>query len=460
MRLTSLRGQLLLWLLLPLGIFVAVSSWVTYRNAVEMATDTHDRLLLGSARMIAEQIRYDDGVFQVIVPPAALELFESGARDRVYYRVTSSAGQLLAGSVDLPLPGQIPEMDVARFFSATFRGEPVRISAFGKSVISAPDDDLVIVEVAQTLRAHKIFSDRIWEHALLQYLLILVFVAVLLVVGVRSALSSTVALRERIQDRRPDSLEPLARGNVPDELVPMVDAMNHYVARLDAQVAAHDRFVANASHQLRTPLTVLTTQVDYGLRSTAVKDKDAALRAMEASLQHGIRLVNQLLLLSSAQAGIDAGAASRSDTIDLLAVIQQVFEDFAGFALDRQIDLGFESRLDTAPVRNGMLRDLVSNLLDNALRYTPVGGIVTVSLVRQGAQLVLEVADNGPGIAEQERGRVFDRFYRISSSQADGTGLGLAIVAEIVAAIGATISLSAPAEHCGLVVRVAMPATA
>ena len=186
MRLTSLRGQLLLWLLLPLGIFVAVSSWVTYRNAVEMATDTHDRLLLGSARMIAEQIRYDDGVFQVVVPPAALELFESGARDRVYYRVTSSAGQLLAGSVDLPLPGQIPEMDAARFFSATFRGEPVRISAFGKSVISAPDDDLVIVEVAQTLRAHKIFSDRIWEHALLQYLLILVFVAVLLLVGVRT----------------------------------------------------------------------------------------------------------------------------------------------------------------------------------------------------------------------------------------------------------------------------------
>ncbi|WP_290972701.1 sensor histidine kinase [Herbaspirillum sp.] len=454
---TSLRSQLLLWLLLPLGIFVAVSSWVTYRNAVDMATATHDRLLLGSARIIAEQIRYDDGIFQVEVPPSALELFQSSAHDHVYYRVTAANGTLLAGSDDLPLPPDKLSPESSIFFTASFRGEKVRISAYGKSVIAAPDDELVIVEVAQTLQAHKIFSDQIWEHAVLQHSLILVFVAVLLGLGVRSALAPAMQLRDHMQHRKPDSLEPLAKLNIPDELVPIVDAVNHYVTRLDEHMAAHSRFIANASHQLRTPLTVLATQVDYGLRSGDLQGKDAALRGMDISLQHGIRLVNQLLLLSSAEAAGDKRGGAGEEEIDLVAVVQQTLEEFAMFAQEKRIDLGFDCAYDSVTVGNGMLHELVSNLVDNALRYTPRGGIVTVSLARNEAAIVLKVADNGPGIPEQERQRVFERFYRLSSGQPDGTGLGLAIVAEIAAAIGAVVALSSSDEQRGLTVTVTIP---
>lgn len=451
---TSLRSQLLLWLLLPLGIFVAVSSWITYRNAVDMATATHDRLLLGSARIIAEQIRYDDGIFLVEVPPSALELFQSGAHDHVYYRVTSAHGTLLAGSDDLPLPTGSLHPETAIFFSTTFRGENVRISAYGKSVISAPDDELIIVEVAQTLHSHKIFSDQIWEHAVLQHSLILVFVAVLLGLGVRSALAPALQLRDHMQRRKPDSLEPLARMNIPDELVPIVDAVNHYVTRLDEHMAAHSRFIANASHQLRTPLTVLATQVDYGLRSGDILGKDAALRGMDVSLQHGIRLVNQLLLLSSAETAGDRRDGANAEESDLVIVVQQVLEEFTAFAQDKRIDLGFDCAYDSMAVSNGMLHELIANLVDNALRYTPYGGMVTVSLEKNAGAIILKVADDGPGIPEQERQRVFERFYRLSSSNPDGTGLGLAIVAEIAAAIGAAIVLSATEEERGLTVTV------
>ncbi|WP_231602467.1 sensor histidine kinase [Herbaspirillum chlorophenolicum] len=454
---TSLRSQLLLWLLFPLGIFVAVSSWITYRNAVDMATATHDRLLLGSARVIAEQIRYDDGVFLVPVPPSALELFQSSAHDRVFYRITSASGNLLAGSEDLPLPAVKLGQESSYFFSTEFRGEKIRVSAYGQSVITAPDDEMVIVEVAQTLRAHKIFSDRIWEHAVLQHLLILLFVAVLLALGVRSALAPAMRLRDHMQHRKPDSLEPLSRADIPDELVPIVDAVNHYVVRLDKQMAAHSRFIANASHQLRTPITVLATQVDYGLHSDDASGKDVALRAMKVSLQHGIRLVNQLLSLSGAEAASDRRQDAMLDNVDLVLVVQEVFEEFAMFAQDKRIDLGFDCAHGSITAQGGMYHELIANLVDNALRYTPRGGVVTTSLDMDETKIVLMVADNGPGIPAEERQRVFERFYRISSSQADGTGLGLAIVAEIAAVIGAQVVLSAPAGHSGLIVTVAIP---
>lgn len=456
MQFNSLRGQLLTWLLVPLAVFVAFNGWVTYKSSTEMATVVQDQMLLGSARMIAEQIRFDDGVFQVFVPPAALEMFETGARDHVYYRVTSSGGTLLAGSEDFPLPATPPPVDASLYFSAVFRNQQVRIVAFTKSVITAPDDADIMVEVAQTLHAHKTLSDKIWEHTVQQQLLIMVLVAVLAWIGMRRGLAPTMKLRDYVQNRQPSSLEPLNAVPVPNELAPLVDAINHYVGRLDAHMATHDRFIANASHQLRTPLAALNTQVDYGLRSDSIEGKDAALRAINGGVQHGIRLVNQLLTLSTAGAADGLSRQRHCHQIDLIRVVQQVFEELAIVAQDRHIDLGFECTQETVPIlsTDSMLAELISNLVDNALRYTPPGGIVTVTLARRQDDIILTVEDNGPGIAEAEREHVFERFYRIDSGRHHGTGLGLAIVREIAIAIGADITLSAPTCHSGLIVTV------
>ncbi|RXZ38669.1 sensor histidine kinase [Oxalobacteraceae bacterium CAVE-383] len=454
MRPHSLRAQLLVWLLVPLAAFVAFNSWVAYNNAIDMATVVHDRMLLGSARIIAEQVHYEDETLQVMVPPAALELFQSDSHDSVYYRISGPNHGLLAGSDDLPIAPKVSSTEEATFFDTVFRGEPVRVVAFSQPVFAAPEHGPVLIEVAQTRRSYQELADQLWEHAVQQQLLILAAMVVLLWIGMRRGMAPVMQLRNTVQQREPDTLEPLGLAAVPYEITPLVDAINDYVRRLEAHMAAHKRFIVNASHQLRTPLTVLNTQVDYGLRSTGLKDKDAALAAIKRGVLHGAKLVNQLLMLSTAE--VHAGPPY--DDVDLVATVKNVLEDLALLAQKKSIDLGFDFEEDVILVRGklSMLDELVSNLVDNALRYTPAGGIVTVSAERLPAdgRIVLRVEDNGPGIPQNEYEHVFERFYRLHTDNAEGSGLGLAIVREIAAACDAEITLSAPAGHRGLVVTV------
>ncbi|MFC5474967.1 sensor histidine kinase [Paraherbaspirillum soli] len=458
LRLKSLRTQLLAWLLVPLALFVAFNAWVTYDNAAEMATVVHDRMLLGSARIMAEQIRYEDGALQVVIPPAALELFQSDAHDRVYYRIVAADGTLLAGQPDLPGPPRPMHNEEALYFNAVFRDDPVRIAAFAQPVFGSPAQGPVLIEVAQTLRSYKILSDRMWEHTVQQQLAILALVVLLALLGLRHGLAPMMRLRDRVQRRKPGTLEALDTAPVPHELTPLVHAINDYVRRLDEHMSAQGRFIANASHQLRTPLTVLNTQVSYGLRSSEIQDKDAALRAINSGVQHGIRLVNQLLTLSNAEAGI--GHPLRQTDVDLIAVVQQVLEELATLAQAKTIDLGFEFRESPVMVHASpsMLEELVANLVDNALRYTPDGGTVTVAVTADQDRVALRIEDNGPGIPESEREHVFERFYRLREDRSDGCGLGLSIVREIALASAAQVVLGSPAGGSGLIVTVLFPA--
>jgi two-component system sensor histidine kinase TctE len=457
MRLHSLRTQLLVWLLAPLALFVAFNSWVAYNNAIQMATVVHDRMLLGSARIIAEQVHYEDEMLQIIIPPAALELFQSDSHDRVYYRITGPNHGLLAGSADLPLLKDPLGSEESTYFDAQFRGEPVRVVAFSQPVFAAPEHGPVLIEVAQTRHSYEVLADRLWQHAVQQQLLILALVGLLGWIGMHRGLAPMMQLRDTVRRRKPNTLEPLDLAPVPHELEPLVQAMNDYVRRLDDHMSAHSRFIANASHQLRTPLTVLNTQVNYGLRSDDIEGKDAALAAINGGVQHGIRLVNQLLMLSTAEVRI--GRRLPYSEVNLIAVVRRVLEELATLAQTKHIDLGFDFTEETIAVRDtlAMLDELVSNLVDNALRYTPAGGIVTVSVARRADQVVLRIEDNGPGIPVQEREHVFERFYRLHADLSDGSGLGLAIVREIAAACEAEVTLSAPAAHQGLVVTVVLP---
>ncbi|HWZ49557.1 MAG TPA: sensor histidine kinase [Herbaspirillum sp.] len=457
MQLRSLRTQLLAWLIVPLAVFVAFNSWVAYRNAASMATVVHDRILLGSARIIAEQVYFENGTPQVIVPPAALELFQSDSHDSVYYRISSPNHGLLAGSEDLPIaprPALTSRSEESIFFDTNFRGEAVRVVAFSQPVFAAPEHGPVLIEVAQTRRSYNELAELLWMHAVQQQLLILASVVVLLWIGMRRGLAPIMQLRNTVQQRGPNTLEPLDLVAVPYELAPLVNAMNDYVRRLEGHMAAHSRFIANASHQLRTPLTVLNTQVDYGLRSADIDNKNAALAAIRKGVQHGTKLVNQLLMLSTAE--MRAGPPYAD--VNLVAIVKTVLENLALLAQNKSIDLGFEFNERSIIVRDklSMLDELVSNLVDNALRYTPPGGIVTVSAMRQGDQVILRIEDSGPGIPENEYERVFERFYRLPTDHAEGSGLGLAIVREIAAACDAKIMLSAPLTHQGLIVTVAL----
>ncbi len=452
----SLRLQLLAWVLVPLMAAVAVDSVITWRSADRTATVVQDRLLLGSARMIAEQLHYEDGEFQHPIPPAALELFQSGGEDRIHYRVTTASGRLLTGDRDLAGPAAALPMGESLLFDAVVRGDVVRVAALRQPVIAAPDGRPVTVEVAQTMNGHDGLRRGLWLHAMAEQVLILVLAAVFVLYGLCRGLRPVLRLRDVVLARPAGVLEPLALDEVPAELAPLVHALNDHVRQLQETAQARQVFIENAAHQLRTPLTLLSTQISFAARAPEGAAREESLVATRQTLQHAIRLVNQLLTLSAAQ----AHGADRRDfrPLRLDAVVQQALESLAGQAQAKDIDLGFEAGPgDTTLLAHPtMLREIVMNLLDNAIRYTQPRGIVTARLVQQAPDVIaLVVEDNGPGIDAAVRERVFERFFRLDDHDSTGSGLGLAIVREFARVLGARVTLGERRQGRGLAVTVA-----
>ena len=454
MAFNSLRSQLLFWLLAPLALVAALDSLVTYRSAGETATIVPERMLLGAARVIGEQVHLEEDVVQVVIPPAALELFASPSADRVFYRVSTNDGRLLSGYYDLPPPPRKPGNEESVFFDAVQRGQPIHAVAFAQPVFSAPGRGPILIEVGQTLAGHDELARTIWLSAMGRQLALLLLVGLLLWYGLRRGIRPLLELRDRMLERKPGSLDRLDARLTPSELKPLVGAVNDYVERLDRHMSDHSRFIADASHQLRTPLTLLNTQVVYALRHDDPATRGEVLQAIHRSVQHSMRLVQQLL--SFAKAEVSANTPPAQARGDLVTAVRRVLEALAAIAAERDIDLGFEQDAGAAEVlvQPDMLYELVANLVDNALRYTQPGGVVTAKVRSTPREVVLELVDNGPGIPAEFRDKVFERFYRLHDHHSDGCGLGLAIVRQIANAAGAQIALADAPGGRGLVVTV------
>jgi len=291
---------------------------------------------------------------------------------------------------------------------------------------------------------------------------ILLLAALLAWIGLTRGLTPLLRLGRAVTTRNPESLDPFSTGTVQSELRPLVVALNQYMSRLDARMAAQRRFIANASHQLRTPLTLLSTQVHYALATTDVAAKDEALHALRDGIRQSNRIANQLLTLSRAEP--ESGFPARMTPVDLQEVARMALEKVAALAERRRIDLGFDAEASEAgdvPTVYGdevLLLEMIVNVVDNAVRYTPPGGQVTVGTRRIDGAWRLTVTDTGPGIPAQERERVFERFYRIVGNEGEGSGLGLSIVQEIARACNASVTLSEGRNAQGLVVAITFPA--
>jgi two-component system sensor histidine kinase TctE len=450
----SLRGRLLAWVMLPLAGAVLFDGVVSRQNAQAVATVVQDRLLLGSARIVAEQLRFEDGSIQDPIPPAALELFQSGDLDHVYYRVVTSDGRTVTGYPEFALSQAMLQPETSQFFDAHVRGQAVRAVVYLQPVLTETGIQPVRVQIAQTLQGRSALADSLWMQAMVQQLATLALVALLVWLGLRSCLKPLLRLRDAVLARRPGSLQPLEIAAVPVELSPLVDAINGYAMRLEHHTSVQQTFIQNAAHQLRTPLTLLTTQVSYAVRAADAAGRTESLAAIRQTVQQSVRLVNQLLTLSSAEAHAPEGLHDEQGR--LAEVVHQVLVDMAGRAQSRRIDLGFECVDSSIEVRGHAvtLHEIVLNLVDNAIRYTQPGGIVTTRVVVARDTVTLTVEDNGPGIPESERGRVLERFYRIDDRDSDGCGLGLAIVKEFCSQLGARLHLRTAATGAGLAVDV------
>lgn len=458
MTVRSLRTQLLSWVLLPLSATVMLLALLDHVSANRTVSMMQDRLLLGSARVIAEDILFEDGAFQQQLPPAAIELFQSGGVDKIYYRATTASGVMLMGYTDLALvPGSASS---PLFSTGQVRGDTVRMVVLIQPVVTPQGTVPVTVQVAQTLHGHDQLLLSLWLTSLGPQVLILALAAGLILLGLRRGLQPVMRLRELVLARPPDAATPLDSDAIPLELAPLIEALNSAIARHDEQVGAQRVFIDNAAHQLRTPLTLLTTQISLAQRSEDGPQRQAALKALKRTVNQAVRLVHQLLTLSSAEAA--QRRTEHSDPVDLVKLARRALEDMAGQAQARQIDLGWDCPLYQAWVNSPAVtaREMVLNLLDNAIRYTPVGGIVTLSLHVTGAGLELRVDDNGPGIAAALREQAFTRFVRLNNADSDGSGLGLPIVQQFAHRLGGQLTLQDGPGGQGLSARLVLPLAA
>ncbi|MBU9126966.1 sensor histidine kinase [Burkholderia multivorans] len=450
----SLRGRLLWWLLLPLAVFVLIAAAMAYDAARRTADLVQDSTLVASARTIGEDIEWRNGLPVADVPPAALEIFESPSRDSVFYKVIDSDGRLLAGNPALDVVARHGAEPVA--YDTTFDGTRLRAVAYDRQLYDEGQVDTVTVVVAKTTRSRNAMVATIWRPQLVRLALMLVLAVVLVYLGLTFELRPLMKLKDDVADRGPMELEPIRPERLQHELRPIVDAINQCIARLNTHTATQRRFIADAAHQLRTPIAVLDTQIQYAQqRGHDDRELASVLDSMQRSSRKMADVTDKLLLLAHAEATPSTLLTQR---VDLAALVSSVLEETIVLAQRRDIDLGAElgERLDVAG-SGSLLSALVTNLVDNAVRYTQPGGCVTVAARRDGDTVVLDVIDDGPGIPAEARPHVFKRFYRVSSDM-EGSGLGLAIVSEIAQAHGGSATLAPGPGNRGVVVTVRLPA--
>ncbi|MGO4378716.1 sensor histidine kinase N-terminal domain-containing protein [Pseudoduganella sp. RAF53_2] len=463
----SLRRQLLRWLLLPLILLELLNTVSVYRNAVDAADQAYDRSLLASTRALAERVSVVDGSVVADVPYVALDSFETDTLGRIYYKVTGIKGETVSGYDDLPpVPPNVPRSEnypaLVRFYHANYNGQPIRIAALLQPVYDSSMRGIALIQVGETLDARRGLTNKILLDTVVWQSSVVLVAGLLIWFAVRLVLQPLMRLKAEVETRSVSDLSDLDPALVHKEMRPLVQAMNAYMSRIQELIANQRRFIADASHQLRTPLTVLKTQAEMAQRDINRDASGADLReivnSITATTDSTVHLANRLLML----ARIEHSGNHTPEPVPLRAMVQQVALEMALSAVNRNIDLSLEGDTEAEVAGQAlMLHELVANLVDNALHYTPSGGSVILRVMRYAEHTVLEVEDSGPGIPEADRDRVFSPFYRAASSMQTnpgGSGLGLAIVRDIAALHNATIALDAGANGKGLLIRVSFPA--
>lgn len=455
-----MRRRLLVLLLVPLSLIGVLAMVDAYRDARITANEISDRVLSGSALAIAERVIVGaDGTLEVDVPYVALEMLTSSAQDRVFYRVEGPGGGFITGYEQLPVPpGAFNETigNRARFSDARFRGDAIRVATLDGAVSTGKRSIPYRVVVAETTNARqKLASDILIRTAVRQALLVGI-AAIIVWIGVTRALRPLQRLEEAIGRRSMDDLRPIEHA-VPSEVAQLVVSINGFMQRLGGALDALRHFTGNASHQLRTPLTVIRTQLELTRRADSADDARAALQMADGAVIHAERTLAQLLLL----ARVDEASADRLSeaTFDLDELAQTTTVGYLAKAREKNVDLGFEAPPGPVSIQGDamLLGELLRNLIENVIAYAGEGVQATVRVGWERQAAFLEVEDDGIGIDAGIRDKAMERFVRFSSDQQAGAGLGLSIVAEIAGLFGARVTLDAGAQGQGLLVRVVFP---
>ena len=444
----SIRRHLLIFLSGSLCVMILGATLVTYLVALRSANDAYDRSLLDPVVDIAANVRSDGSGVRVDLPQKAIEALVYDQLDTVIFQIRSERGDIIHGAVELEPPPPIPTGEHI-FFDSTYRGAPIRVAALHST-------NGFVIQVGETLNKRNRLVREIVLAELVPTIVIGAAAIALAWFGVARGMRPLEHMRAELLGRSPRDLRPITNVTVPTEIAPVAEAFNGLLRDLRDASTLQQRFLANAAHQLRTPLAGLQMHLELLMRGELPQNVRGEIERMHSATVRASRLANQLLALAKAESAPDE--ARPLEVIDLKAIGDAAARDWFSTAIAHKIDLGFA--LERAPIEGDpvLIPELLDNLIDNALRYTPPGGAATVCTgVRDGAPY-LSVEDSGPGIAATERSKVIERFYRVPGTSGDGSGLGLAIVKEIVDRHAGSLEIDARGDSGGTRVRVRFPA--
>ncbi len=434
----SLLGEILDWMLAPLFLLWPMSVAITYVVAQNLANIPYDMSLSNALQVLGQQLEIENGLITLKMSAPARLALRTRENDGVFWKAIGPHGEYLGGDRDLPTPDHTPihSSNAVYYQNESLRDFEIRI-AYTWVDLSLKDTGPVLLVAAESTDRRKQLANDIIKGVIIPQFFVLPIAVVLIWFGLSRGISPINALQGRLRARRPDDLSPIDENAAPTEIGPLITAMNDLLKRLSANVLTQRRFVADAAHQLKTPLAGLRTQAELAMRDETSGETQASLQQIVAGTIRATRLVNQLLLMANAE---NPGQVGMVD-VDLNDIAREQTLEWVDQAINMGIDLGFDAQDDPIIIRGQplLLAEVLNNLIDNALRYTPAPGHVTVSVKRHLTQIILAVEDTGPGIALEERECVFDRFYRVLGTRADGSGLGLAIVREIALRHNATI---------------------
>lgn len=445
---SSLRGLLLGSLLLPLLALLTLATAVSFYSARTAANRAFDRALLDPIQALSQRI-------EIVNHQPVLQMSNDSERslmthvyDTAYFQIYDQTGHQIAGNLHLLLPRLLGNAPL--FYDAMYAGHPVRVGAIRVVLDNTARDEenspYVTVQIAQTLIRRDRNQYELMAMMITPALVIALAAIVLVSQGVTQGLKPLERLRQEIATRSHRDLRPVPETHAPIEVRPLIVSLNTLLAELASVIEGQHRFLANAAHQLRTPLAGLQTQVELMLRETMDANLRHVMDTLLDATQRATHLANQLLAMARAEPG--AQHLLTIQPVDLVDLIETGIAGWLARAQVKHIDLGFELLSTTVLGDRMLLGELIGNLVDNALRYTPIGGIITVRCYMNQVPM-LEVEDNGIGIPIEQRDNVVERFYRIEGSPGNGCGLGLSIVTEIARQHQARLIIATPPDGRG-----------
>jgi two-component system sensor histidine kinase TctE len=453
----SLRRRFLRLLLAPLLVLFGLNGAACYAFALYYANSVYDGWLFDSVKSLALVVERTDQGVALDLPQSALRLFVWDVADTTYFSVYGARSGFIAGSGSAaamrPIRGAI-DYQGAQLFDSVVDGAPVRVATL--QLPAAVYGEAVTVQVAETQNKRKTLAREILAGVLLPQIVLIGAAGLLLWFGIRVGLAPLGRLAQRLQAQDHRHLQAIADDDVPREVQPLAQALTDLLIRLDSALAAQRRFVADAAHQLRTPLTSLKLNMDQALQEAGRDGIAPLLRECAHAVERVSRLSNQLLLLARAEP--DAIANIPFERLDLVALAQEVGAEWVPRALRRGIDISLSVPGHPVCVSGDrvLLGEAINNLLDNAIKYHPGGGRICIE-VSERPRPCVRVADDGNGIPEALRARALQRFCRVDRSGDEGSGLGLAIVQEIAQSHGGCLSLGAGVEGRGLGANIDLP---